>query len=173
MSRAETSTLPEPIGVERLKRARAGRRAVIAIMALLLLLALSTLLGVRTSEKAASAEGYDVTVTYASVTRPGLATPFDVEVTKAGGFDEPVVLAVSGDFLAAFDENGLDPDPASSVADADFTYWRFDPPPGDTLGVSFDARLEPAVQWKREGTVKLLAERTSVVEIDFTMWVMP
>jgi hypothetical protein len=167
------STIPAQPPIERLRRGRLLRGAFNGLLAIVLLTALTGLLGVRTSEVSASAQGYEVTVTYASMTRPGLATPFAVEVVRPAGFTEAVTVAASSDFLDAFDENGLDPDPAVSRSDGDFVYWTLEPPPGDTLDVSFDARLEPAVQWKREGTVRLIRESRTLLEIDFTMWVMP
>jgi hypothetical protein len=170
---ASHSTIPETVSTDRLRRARMLRNTFVFLLFAFLVTALTGLLGVRTSTKRASAQGYDVTVTYGAMTRPGLATPFDVEVVRTGGHKEPVTLAVSNDFMAAFDENGLDPDPAITRADADFVYWTFEVPPGDTLGVSFDARLEPAVQWKRPGTVRLIRESETLLEIGFTMWVMP
>lgn len=171
--RSPTSTIPEALPLARLRRARALRRLAFVVIALFLLAAAFGLLGVRSREASASGGGYDMTVTYAAMSRPGLATPFDIEVTKAGGFPGQVTLAVSGDYLAAFDENGLDPDPTGARADGDFVYWTFDPPEGDVLLVSFDARLEPAVQWKREGTVRLIRQSEALAEIDFTTWVMP
>ncbi len=168
-----TSTIPDPQPLERLKRARAGRRVTMAIAFLIVVAALVGLLGVRTREVSAAGGGYEMTVTFATMTRPGLATPFDVEVSHPAGMDEQVTLAVSNDYLAAFDENGLDPDPAISRSDEEFVYWTFEPSPGNTLGVSFDARLEPAVQWKREGEVRLIREGRTLVVVPFTTWVMP
>jgi hypothetical protein len=156
-----------------IRRGRLLRRIGMAFFCALLLAALLGRLGVRTATATASADGYEVTVEYAAATRPGLATPFSVEVTHPGGFDAATTIAVSGDFLDMFDENGLDPDPAAARADADFVYWTFEAPPGDTLGVSFDARVEPALQWKREGVVKLIQDNRTIVTIPFRSWVMP
>jgi hypothetical protein len=129
--------------------------------------------GVRTRTVTATGGGYELTVTYAAVTRPGLATPWAVEVRRQGGFDGPVTIAASAAYLEMFDENGLDPDPSASTADPDFVEWEFDPPNGDTLAVSFDARLEPARQWGRSGTVKVLVDDAAVTTASFRTWVMP
>src|SRR5687768_4456584 len=117
--------------------------------------------------------GFELTVEYASVTRPGLATPWAVEVRRPGGFDDPVVIAVSSEYLDMFDENGLDPDPSKATAYPGFVEWEFDPPATDTLSVSFDARLEPARQWGRTGTVKVIDNERPVTQVEFHTWVMP
>lgn len=159
--------------VPRLKRARAFRRLALAALAAFVVLGGLGVFGVRTAEVTARGGGYELTVTYASVTRPGLATPWSVEVRHAEGFDEPITLRVTEDYLAMFDENGLDPDPASATADAEFVQWSFDPPSGDTLAVSFDARIEPAQQWGRRGEVVVMIGERRVVEASFKTWVMP
>jgi hypothetical protein len=150
------------------------------VVALVIFLGLGLLglYGVRTKEASATGGGYELTVTYTSVTRPGLATPWSAEIRRPGGFgdgEELISLAVSASYFDAFDENGLDPDPAESVNDGERTIWRFDPPPGDTMTVSFDARLQPDVQLTRvEGTASVLdASGAAVATVDFRTLVLP
>lgn len=158
----------------RIRRARAGRRVGLAAVALLVIAGASGALGVRTAKTTSTAGPYRLSVTYAAVARPGLAAPWEIEVTKKGGFDRPIRIAASSEYLSMFDENGLDPDPASATADADEIVWEFEPPPGDTLVVSFDARIEPAVQWGRSGRTRVLDERgATVVAVSYRTWVMP
>jgi hypothetical protein len=161
------------MGLTSARRSARLRLVGIVIVGLLLLVGAVGLMGVRTSTVSATGpEGTRVEVTYASISRPGLATPWDVVVERAGGFDGDVVVRTTSAYLASFDENGLDPDPAESTADATDTIWTFDPPDGDTLTVTFDARLEPGVQWRRRGTttVEVGAERVTVT---YTTWVWP
>jgi hypothetical protein len=122
----------------------------------------------------ASAQGYELETEYAVVSRPGLATPWAVTVRHPGGFDGPVTIAVSSDYLEMFDENGLDPDAAAATADADYVYWEFEPPPtGDELEISFDARIEPARQWGLTGRTKLLIDDRVITEVSYRTWVLP
>jgi hypothetical protein len=168
-----TSTIPSLPDIERLRRSRLLRRAFTIVLTLFLVLSLTGVLGVRTRTATGAAQGYVVAVTYAAMTRPGLATPWAVDVTRVGGFEEAVTVAVTSDYIDMFDENGLDPDPAIARADDRYTYWTFEIPPGDKLGVSFDARLEPAVQWGRDGKVLLIREGRTLLEVPFRTWVMP
>jgi hypothetical protein len=152
----------------------AYRRALIAFSATVLLAALLGLMGVKQAEAAASASGYELTVRHASVSRPGLATPFDVTVGRDQPLPGEVVLEVSSNYLAAFDENGLDPQPTRSFSDGERERWLFEVPAGERrLTVSFDARLEPSVQWTRTATVRLLVEGEEVTVVDLRTWVMP
>lgn len=54
-----------------------------------------------------------------------------------------MTLATTASYLELFDENGLDPEPASTTADGDRVIWEIDPPDAAVLSVSFDARIEP------------------------------
>lgn len=148
----------------------------VAALVLFLALGALNLYGVRTKEAEATGGGYQLTVTFSSITRPGLATPWSAEIRHAGGFgDELVSLAVSASYFDAFDENGLDPDPAEAVNDGENTIWRFEPPPGDVMTVSFDARLQPDIQLTRvKGSASVLdAAGEAVVTVDFKTLVLP
>lgn len=173
MADSATSTLPEPPDLKRLQRARRVRRIFLSALFLFVALGLAGRMGVRSADVEASADGYLMRVTYAAVTRPGLDTPFAIELRHAGGFSDEVTLAVQSDYLDMFDENGLDPDPSKSSSDDQFVYWTFDAPPGDVLRVSLDAITSPGEQWRRNGTVRLLDQGRSVVGVSFRTWVMP
>ena len=134
------------------------------------------LFGVRTTAVSATGSGVSVTVDYAVVTRPGLATPFSVEVASADAASLPaqVTVRVSSDYLAIFDDNGMEPQPAESFNTAEWTSWVFDVPEGATsLRVDLDARLEPAVQWARSGVVAVDIDGVETATVGFTTWVAP
>jgi hypothetical protein len=166
-------TAPERYPLARLRRARSLRRVFILFLGLFLLLGLTGFLGVRSGTVSASGAGFDLTVTYAVVTRPGLATPWSIEVRRDGGFDGPVTIATTGDYLDMFDENGLDPDPSSATATPEVVIWEFEPPDGDTLTITLDARIEPAVQWGKSAVTSVLVGGSPVVEVHYRTWVVP
>ena len=168
----DTRTAPEDRALPQVRRARALRRVAIGALVVFLGAGALNVFGVRTATVEASGGGYDLSVEYAAMTRPGLATPWSVEITRPGGFAGPVTLSVSSDYLDMFDENGLDPDPSSATADPDRVVWEFEPPDGDTLTVSFDARLEPARQSGQDGVVEVLEDGEPVVRVRFTTRVM-
>ncbi len=52
--------------------------------------------------------------------------------------------------------------------------WEFDPPPsGGPLAISLDARVEPGIQWGRDGEVQVLDGGEPVVGSSFHTWVTP
>jgi hypothetical protein len=133
-------------------------------------------LGVRTGVVSTASDGYRLEVLRADVTRAGLATTFRVEVRTEDGsaLPEQVTLVVDADYLASFDFNGLQPTPTGSFSRGNSTSWTFAIPSGQSsLRVDMDARLEPAVQWARHGSVDLVVEGNSVASAEFTTWVMP
>ncbi|MDQ4070263.1 MAG: hypothetical protein M3203_12455, partial [Actinomycetota bacterium] len=130
-------------------RARTGRRLVVAALVLFLALGAVDVFGVRTRQRSASRGGYELSVEYASVSRPGLATPWSFEVRRPGGFPDGLTIAALSKYFDAFDENGFSPSPSEETADTERTIWRFGPSTSDTLAVSLDARVAPDVQLTR------------------------
>lgn len=131
--------------------------------------------GVDTDHVRADGGGYQLDVRYGTLSRPALATPLEITVVRDGGFDGPVPVAISTEYLSIWDENGLDPDPASSTTDGEWLIWEFEPPPrGDTLTVSFDGRIEPAAQRGKPGRVAVLdGAGNEAVSVSFRTRVLP
>jgi hypothetical protein len=124
---------------------------------------------------AAGADGFTLSVRYPQASRPALASPFDIEVRREGGFDGPVTVAVDSRYLALWDENGLDPAPSEETATDTTTLWTFEPPDGDVMRISFDARIEPGAQNGRDGWVAIVddASGEELVAVEFHTRVLP
>jgi hypothetical protein len=171
---SDTTTLVDIPSPARVARARAVRRVFLALIFLLVLAGLGQRLGVRSRNVTSSADGYHLRVTFASVTRPGLDTPFDLEVVSAKQLPEEVTFAVELNFLNLFDKNGgLDPDVDSSSADNRFVYWTFKTHHNHRLRVALDAITAMGQQWGRTSTVELLVNDKVVTTATFHMWIAP
>ena len=174
--RQSIPTEPAPTDIPRQARARTARRIFVAVLAGFIALGALNVYGIRVVTRSASGGGYELTVTYARVSRPGLATPFSFEVRRPGGFPEGLTVAALDSYFDVFDENGFSPMPVEETSDGERTIWRFAPSPADTMTVSFDARIEPGAQLTRaEGRVEILPapDRPPAVAVDFTTLVMP
>ncbi len=114
----------------------------------------------------------EVRLTRAEVARPALAVPYRLVISRPGGFDEPIEVRVTTSYLEALDENGANPDPDASTTDGDDTIWTFGAPDGDVLTVWLDTRVEPGVQWRREGRTAVVVGTDQVV-IDHPLWILP
>jgi hypothetical protein len=166
-------TGPEPTGLDRLRRARAGRRALLAVLVAVLVLAAANVLGPRVGAVTGTGGGYRLAVTYAEVSRPGLATPWGIEVSHEGGFDGPIRIATSRTYLHLFDYNVIHPQPAKETGTPDLVVWEFDPPPGQTFRVSFDGRLEPTEHLSQRASTSVLEGDVPVVTVHYTTRVVP
>jgi len=166
-------TAPEEPDLLRSRRARLVRRLFMTVLVAVLALGLAGMLGVQSATTTARGGGYELTVTYGRVSRPGLATPWSLEIRHPGGFDGPVTVSSSTRYLELFDENGFDPQPSKSTATPDRVIWEFEPPDGETLGVSLDGRIEPGAQWGRTGETSVLVDGKPVVVAKYRTWVLP
>lgn len=165
--------------LEGLESPRAGRTAAWlrrGFLALVLAVALaggSGLLGAYTSTATATGGGYTLTLSYPRVARAGLDTVWEVRVAHPGGFDKPVTLAVTSSYFDVFETQGFHPDASKSTDDGRFLYLTFDPPPGDTLVVDFDAYVQPASQTGRSATIAVVDGTTPLVSLDYSTRLVP
>lgn len=167
------TTLPDLPDLSTERRNRTVRAVALALITLFVLGGLSGLYGVHAGHVGAEApDGLRADLTFPDRARPALAVPYELRITKPGGFDGPIEVSTSTRYLQMFDENGRNPEPASSTTDGDSTIWTFDPPPGDTLVVWLDTRIEPGVQWRRKATTVVRAD-DSEVTLRYTTWIFP
>ena len=179
-SEARTAAVTHPTSEDGPRFVRNRRRlyvvttvALCGLMGFAVLDAVAPVFGVDSSTKVARGQGMTLRVEHPTVTRPGLASPFSIEVERAGGFDGPIEVAVSRAWIEAWDENGLYPSPSSETGDDQWVVWEFDPPDGDVLRFFYDARLEPARQTSVPGRVELRARGRRVAGVAFEAAVRP
>jgi hypothetical protein len=146
---------------------------MLTAMALAVLAGLLSLLGVHTSTTSARGNGYDLKLSYSSVARAGLDTPWRVTVTRAGGLGKQVTLAVTGDYFNIFETQGFHPEPADETRDAHTLYLTFTAPPGNTFVVDYDAYIQPASQQGHSGTLAVLDHGQAMVSLDFDTRLWP
>ena len=167
-----TSTEPRAVDLPRERRGRWLRRIGLSCFTLLVLAGLLGFLGVRTTTDSGRDGELEVRLTRAEIARPALAVPYRLVISRAGGFDEPIEVRVTTSYLESFDENGANPDPDGSTTDGDDTVWTFGAPDGDVLTVWLDTRVEPGVQWRRQGRTSVVTGDELVV-IDHPIWILP
>jgi hypothetical protein len=167
------STLPRPTSEKHLRRDHHLRSAGVVALIAFVLLGASGLLGVRSATVSATGDGYQLTVSYPAVARPGLAVGWVLRLHHAGGFQEPIHITTTLGYFDLFDFNNLQAYPSAIGNEGVDTLWTFDPPVGDTLLVHLDARLAPAVQKGKTATTAFLIGGSPVVSVRYQTRVMP
>lgn len=170
---SQDDTVPDLPDVATERRNLHLRSAALTVIALFVLGGLLGLYGVHAATKGAHGQdGLRVELTYPDRARPALAIPYELRISRPGGFDGPIEVSTTTSYLAAFDENGMHPDPASSTADGQETTWTFDPPEGDMLSIWLDTRIEPGVQWRRTASTTVRSAGDEAV-LNYTTWIFP
>lgn len=169
---ARTETAPADDGLAASRRSLWWRRGILALLALFVIAALSQQLGVRTDTVQGASGDVAASVRYADRARGALAAPFRITIERAGGFSSQIEVRTSQSYLEIFDDNGLEPDPVEMTTEAGYVIWTFDPPPGDTLEIILDARIEPGVFGRERGT-STVSVGGDEVTLEYTTWVMP
>jgi hypothetical protein len=174
MTSPDVTTLEEPRDEVAVRRGRNFRRAGMSAILVLVLAGLAGLFGIRSVTDSSSGAGYRLEVKHAQVTRAGIAVPLHLRVEHRGGFSEPITIAMSAALPERFDFQNWYPNPSKETASPDFVYYEFDPPPGDVLQVSLDARTSPDQNGSAgRYQVRVLDGSTTLTTVGFRMWVAP
>jgi hypothetical protein len=151
-----------------------ARRAALGLMALLVLADLLSLLGVHASETTTTRSGYTMTLRYPGLARAGLDVPWQLTVTRPGGFGKQLTIAVTGDYFNLFETQGFHPQPSDETRDAQYLYLTFTPPSdGDTFSVYFDAYIQPSSQLGSSARVAVVQGGRQAAWIDYRTWLWP
>jgi len=117
--------------------------------------------------------GYEVSLDYPSVTRPGLAVRWILHIVHPGGFDATISVATSLEYFDLLDVNAVEPAPSPSEARGAYTVWAFDPPTGDMFTVRIDARTERGRQRGEQLVTIVSVGGERVAELPYVIRVMP
>jgi hypothetical protein len=166
-------TEPEPTPPKKLRRQRLERRITLAVLVVFLVLGALEVFGSWTRTATSSADGVTLSVTYPAVTRPGLPIRWEFNVTRAGGFDGPVTLRTTFDYLHLFDISNLEPDARSATASGEDMAYTFDPPAGDTLRVAMDGNTEPGFHELPPVTTTVSLDGADAASVTYRTIVVP
>ena len=174
-STSPTSTLPTLREPEHVRRGRTQRRIGLTVLSLFVLAGAVGLLGTHTSTTTVRGEGYEMTVTYPRIARPGHAVKVQVAIRKEGGFgQEPVQLRYRTEWLEMFDENAFTPAPNAETAGPGYTEDEFLPPRGEVFVMTVDTRVEPARQRGESGFFSIVDEDgTALLTAEVDTWIWP
>ncbi len=155
-------------------RSLVGRRIGFGVLALIVAAGLAGLLGDRMGTVAIDAPGgHHVQVEYAETSRPGQDVPFQIEVSKDGGLDPEVTLAISAEYLLLYEAQGWYPEPSEQTRDADWLYLTFTTDGARSLVIDFDGYIQPDVARGGDGQVALVVDGMPTAPVSFHTTLFP
>jgi hypothetical protein len=168
------TTLPDEPDLSTVVRARWLRRLGATVLVLFVVAGAIGAFGTRTTTKTVEGNGYRVTVTYPSHSRPGHAVRFKVAIHADQGFTDPIRIRMAATYFELFDENAFDPDADAQTMDPQYSYLEYGPPPGNDFLISSDTRIEPSRQRGESGSVSVLDDQgTPLVTVGFRTRIWP
>ena len=100
------TTEPHEPSPRRMRFEQLLRRVTYLVVFGVVTAALAGVAGLRTADASTSNDDVALTVFYAQATRPGIATPFEIDIVPAepGPLPETITVEVSSEYLSMFDE---------------------------------------------------------------------
>lgn len=145
----------------------------LGVLALIVVVGASGLLGVHARTVTASANNYRLTLVYPQIARAGLDVPWRATVYHPGGFSGDVTIAISSHYFDIMETQGWHPQPNAETATPKYYYLTFSKPPGDTLEVSYDTYIQPSAQLGRRADVAVIVGNQQVVRASYRTWLVP
>lgn len=171
---SSSSTLPDEVPAERIRRARSFRRAGITVLVLFVGAGLLNRFGSTSATVTDIAGDLRLTVGYPSRTRPALPIKWTLELTSGVGFSAPVRVEVNESYFAYLDFNNLYPTPDTTENRGDYVILTFPQPEGQTLKVLFDGRTQPGRVGIAEAVTRILdQDDRSLAEVSYSTEVFP
>jgi hypothetical protein len=168
------STLQDVRSVDQNVRGHNVRRVTIAVLAVIVVLGAIGVFGMRSATvRTTGDDGYQLSVTYARVSRAGLDSPWRVQVTHPGGFSGPITLATTVSYFTMFETQGLTPQPVAETVAGRYQYQQFSQPAGDTFTLTFDAYIQPSSQRGRTGRTALIMDGHEVARVSYRTRLVP
>ena len=162
------------VDVHRLRRGVVWRRVGVTMLALFVAAAVLGWFGLRTRTVRTTAGTVSVELQYASISRRGITTPWQLTVHRDGGLPEQVDVAVSLAYLDALQTQRVSPDPSRSTTTGDTEVWTFSTSGTDTLVVALDADTDPqTAPGRHRGSVTVRAGDQPVATLRFMTMVVP
>jgi hypothetical protein len=162
------------VSEQQLRRGLWYRRAGTAVLAAFVAAAALGWFGLRTHTVRAASGDLAARLTYSSITRRGVTTPWQLTVARVGGLPDQIAITVTRDYLEGLDLQRVTPQPSDEQSTTNDTRWTFDTSRAETMVVSLDAAADPQVQPGRHpGRVIVRADAGESVTLHFTTVVMP
>jgi hypothetical protein len=170
---APIPTDPGPADLRRLRRRRAGRRAGIAALILIVAGGLSGFFGYRTGHREGSGGGYELSLSYPEVGRPGVPIQWILHVHRDAGLPPHLDVATSVGYFDILDLNDVEPQPASSTEHGDLVVWTFDTTGGSDLTIAVDAFVANNAHVGNSAVTSILEDGRAVASVSYTTRVAP
>jgi hypothetical protein len=152
---------------------RWGRRAGLAVLAVVVVAGAFGLFGVHSRTVTRHGGGYTLSVTYPQTARAGLDVPWRAIANHAGGFPKGLTLAVSTDYFRMFETQGFYPNPDSQTNDGTYVYFSYDQASSDQFVLDYDAYIQPASQIGKKAVVELIVNGDVVAKVSLRTWLVP
>lgn len=171
---AGDSTLKNVLSHKQTKAGRVGRRVVLGLLGLFIVVALLQFFDSDTSRTvSASGDGYNVTVNYSPTGRAGLASSLTIRVEGGQPITAPITIALSETYLDGFSVQDVSPEAASEGHADGLVELDYDPPNKQEFTVHLRGAWQSGNAASASGSVVVSVDGHVVAAVPLDSWLVP
>lgn len=168
---ANDSTLNNVLSHRQTKAGRIGRRMILSLLCLFIVLALLQFFDSEDS-LTVSKSGYDVTVDYSPAGRAGMASSLTIQLESGQPITGPVTVALSETYLDVFSVQDVSPQAANEGYADGFVQLNYDPPNKEKFTVNIRGAWETGNAVSASGSVVVSVDGRVVATVPLDSWLV-
>lgn len=163
------STLADVVDSHRDLPGRIGRRVVLSLVAVFIVVALADVFGL-TSRATSTSPGYTLTVTSPASIRAGMDARITVELHSEQKISAPITMEVEQDYLDAFSTYSTSPVPDGESSDGTSLVLDYDAPGETAFRLDIDGTASEDALVLARGEVRVYVDGKLVATTELKTW---
>lgn len=163
------STLFDVVDTAQDKRGRIGRRIVLMLVALFILISLTNVFGMETTTTSGS-PGQEIIVTAPLISRAGMDAKISMGLRTSKTISAPITITIDQDYLDGFSTYDISPAPDSESSDGTLLVLRYDAPQENSFRLDIDGTISEDGILQVTGMLGVYIDEELVASTKLKLW---
>lgn len=163
------STLFDVVDLDQDRLGRIGRRIILAVVAVFVLVSLANIFGLETTSTSVS-PGHEVTVTAPRTSRAGMDAKITVKLDTLKKISGPITIKLDQDYLEGFSAYAISPAPDSESSDGGLLVLDYAAPHENSFRLDIDGTVSEDSVLQVAGNLRVYVDNDLVTSTKLKLW---